>query len=476
MKYSVRYCLFTLLVWFTCSVYAGGITDKALLDLIKKSSGIGNKDLLIQYFKQNPTSVNKLIKETKKNQITPLIAVVLYSDNLELVKLLVKLNADVNYALPDGRTALSVALNKSSGEIAKYLYHSGACAVNIIFNRMEIRNQLLKKIINQKIYNESLLTALEQDIKKSMTEAAINEWDKELQELKQNEAGKKDQEECKEQAGRHKFQMQSVDDNLKKRLLILEKQLNGLNYEEHLKAENDSKTEALFLRIRQETLSRWESINKTKFMSMLFPKKRDTTAVIYWEKVSMQYFTMLFFIYDMLHTLSIKNNQLQIKQLIEKTKIKEHLVKAYAAVAQEEEKDIDTFKKQRVADHLTCSPKLREYLESHYEIIKRSVLPKELEILAHLYVWLGGQFGDSCSIASVLQKKSISNAAVNHLQLCGNGHYTSVLTLDLISLIGDVAIYYPSAKDDFIHLIKEVYMKKTELLDEVTHPIPKRIR
>ncbi|MCY4176892.1 MAG: hypothetical protein OXD32_00140, partial [Endozoicomonadaceae bacterium] len=182
----------------------------------------------------------------------------------------------------------------------------------------------------------------------------------------------------------------------------------------------------------------------------------------------------LFIIRDMLYLKSANAYCCsQVKELIEKTQIREYMVKAYQALIPKQkgataqlELDIDTFKQKYTEGYFADNPKLQQYIESTYTG-HANVLPINLEVLAHIYVWLGGQFGGSHTIASILENAGVLDCVTNHLQLRDNEYHSSILTVDLIRLIDDVKTKYPGLTEEFIDLIKRIYAKKAEILAEI---------
>ncbi|MCY4328898.1 MAG: hypothetical protein OXC48_02255 [Endozoicomonadaceae bacterium] len=481
MEYCLKFFSITfLLILITFSAQTRYIEGQVLV-LIKNISTPGNMQRLKEFFRQNPEAANAFMQDDDKTEITPLVAAVLYSNNIQFIRFLVQLcNADVNYILPDGRTALSVSLRKSSREITKFLYDEGAHAVNVVFNRVESWNRILNRLTIPEEYSESLCKSLEQDIKKNMTETEKNQWDAELQTLeksqpKQKETGKKDKKKHKKKKGAAKDQQsqtQPADSYRTQRLQIMQQQLSDLTQNKDINKEKVCDGESFFLYVQKKTSPEWQLVNKSPFMLMIFPNKKQhryrfSAAIL--EK----YIKTLFIIYDMLYLKSANTYCSQVKELIEKTQIREYMVKAYQALIPKQkgataqlELDIDTFKQKYTEGYFADNPKLQQYIESAYTG-HANVLPINLEVLAHIYVWLGGQFGGSHTIASILENAGVLDCVTNHLQLRDNEYHSSILTVDLIRLIDDVKTKYPGLTEEFIDLIKRIYAKKAEILAEI---------
>ncbi|MCY4176891.1 MAG: hypothetical protein OXD32_00135 [Endozoicomonadaceae bacterium] len=282
MEYCLKFFSITfLLILITFSAQTRYIEGQVLV-LIKNISTPGNMQRLKEFFRQNPEAANAFMQDDDKSEITPLIATVLYSNSITFVRFLVQLcKADVNYILPDGRTALSVSLGNPSREITEFLYDKGAHAVNVVFNRVESWNRILNRLTIPEEYSESLYKSLEQDIKKNMTETEKNQWDAELQALeesqpKQKETGKKDKKKHKKKKGAAKDQQsqtQPADSYRTQRLQIMQQQLSDLTQNKDINKEKVCDGESFFLYVQKKTSPEWQLVNKSPFMLMIFHNK-----------------------------------------------------------------------------------------------------------------------------------------------------------------------------------------------------------
>ncbi|MCY4178284.1 MAG: hypothetical protein OXD32_07315 [Endozoicomonadaceae bacterium] len=120
MKACVKLIVANLLILSTCFACAG---DGYLLSLIKQAtSADGQQDLKI-YLRNNPDAVNKKIESDDGVMITPLIAAILSTRSLDVVKMLVEEHsANISEILMDGKSAISICIAPDDlGDIYQYL-------------------------------------------------------------------------------------------------------------------------------------------------------------------------------------------------------------------------------------------------------------------------------------------------------------------------------------------------------------------
>ncbi|MCY4329078.1 MAG: hypothetical protein OXC48_03185, partial [Endozoicomonadaceae bacterium] len=464
-KYCTKLFFTVLLIFSALFAYAGG--DELSL-LIKQATDTNGQKRLKAWLNKNPETANQLIRDKNGIEINPLIRAVLRSKNIKTAQLQFRSNsANIDQGLPDKKTTLAMGRLATSAaditEIVDFLLGSDARDVYIIAETpLSLIEQMSKQIAHlakQSSIDEADLAVLEQGLEVSAKQQREGNAQKTALDPVQK-TGPEDMEMRQKQL--------KLDAKMQK-LLMLEQELKDL------KAKNDTdmtdgnsqskRKMTLSEQLQNESIHSMSLVNNTFFILQLFVEHKSANQQNYVDAFK-KYIKILFFIHDALYN---KRSELSpdLKEFIEKTNLTQQLVHAYHAVEAEDTSTdaltVDEFKKRHYDDCVQKNKYLRQCLND----IESSSELADLQTLAYINVWIGGELGQGNMMLSQLESFGFTEDQIKWLRFSDQtpyDHFQSMLQTKLLILLDTVGMKYPEHNDKFMKRVEDSYVQKQQIL------------
>ncbi|MCY4177772.1 MAG: ankyrin repeat domain-containing protein [Endozoicomonadaceae bacterium] len=445
-----------ILITFSVHAHFGSTKEERLLILIRNNPQDFEK--LRTYLSKHSDIINNSVKDEDGKETTPLIAAILKTNNLGLVKVLVnEFGADVNLA-SSGMTPLMHAFRLNKTDIAFFLNEKSDCSAHFLFSPKD-------HLGSDNKLSEDEFIPLEQHIIKRMPEQFERDWNLKKQEIESKYAQVQPGEEestGSEEPAIKKRKMKPEDVEWERQYSEFQQELQVLIKE----YETDS-TDALdmsdnyFLSIYKKLFPLWCKLRDVSFVrSLLYAKKKDAESL----KNLHKYTRMLLLIYNAIYKQSSLFSESILKQQMQDIDMPKLICFSRDAIQQDSKWSLVDAKKEPTSedDFLAKNPKLKAYLEEINEL--PAAIPKELQIIIHFYIWSCGDLVSSEGVMKSLRKIGYSDDQITFINF-GSVSKKKALRLELSECFNDIKKEkYSVYKEQFAQLIEKVYKQKIELL------------